>query len=82
MYASFITDKYNNANNNKQSGITNVQDPYNEFHIYKLDWNSKRIRFLVDDLQYFEYVNDGKNDYSTWPYNGFTNRFSLMVSIL
>lgn len=77
MYASFITEKFNNANNNKQSGFTNVKDPYNEFHIYKLDWNSKRVRFLVDDVQYFEYVNDGKNDYATWPYNGFTKPFQF-----
>lgn len=48
----------------------NINDPYNTFHTYKLDWNSKRLRIYVDDKEYFYYPNDNKNNKDTWPFNG------------
>ena len=52
-----------------QGSTVMVDNPYDNFHTYKVDWNSKRIRWYVDDKEYFVYRNDNRNDVNTWPYN-------------
>ncbi len=52
------------------SGHLNLTDPYTSFHTYKADWNSKRIKFYVDDQLYHVYYNDLTGNYKTWPFDG------------
>lgn len=77
MHASIINKKYNNMIGSKLTGVLYVTDPFINFHVYKLDWNEKRVKFFVDNVEYFEYRNDMNNDYATWPYDG---RFSLIIN--
>ena len=60
------------------SGSLYSKDLFSNFHVYKMDWNSKRIIFSLDDQVYFTYVNDNMNNTSTWPYNG---RFKLNLNL-
>lgn len=77
VHASIINKKYNNMIGSKKTGTIMVNDLFNNFHVYKLDWNSKRVKFFVDDVEYFSYVNDGQNNLDTWPFNG---RFTLIIN--
>ena len=37
-----------------------------EFHVYSAIWTEDEIRFLVDDVEFYTYRPDEKND-ATWP---------------
>ena len=62
------------------SGV--VKNPNTEFHVYTMDWNSERLLFYIDDVQYFSYKNDGKGN-DGWPFDRtmtliFNNKLGLV----
>ena len=36
-----------------KNGNLVINDPFNTFHTYKLDWNAQRLAFYVDDIEIF-----------------------------
>lgn len=50
------------------TGIVQVADPFHKFHLYAMDWNQSRIRFLVDGKLVYEYAPQTKND-DNWPFD-------------
>lgn len=49
-----------------KGGHLDIPAPHADFHVYAIDWDQKRIQFLLDGKVYFEYANDGKNP---WPFD-------------
>ena len=47
---------------------TNVANVENEFHIYSIIWDEIKIRFLIDNIQVYEYQPSVYNA-STWPFD-------------
>lgn len=39
-------------------GTMNLQEPYNDFHIYAIEWNEKTIRFFADGISYASFTID------------------------
>ncbi len=52
---------------NKGSKIT-IAKPYEDFHVYAVEWRPERIDFFVDKTKYFTFKNEGKGD-AAWPYD-------------
>jgi hypothetical protein len=55
------------------TGSTTVSNPSDDFHIYTLDWNSKRIYFYLrssndDDIKFYCYKNYATGKVS-WPFD-------------
>jgi beta-glucanase (GH16 family) len=49
-----------------------MDDPFSGFHVYSVDWNGDRIKFLVDNVVYFTYYKH-MNPTQTWPFDGYFN---------
>jgi beta-glucanase (GH16 family) len=50
------------------TGIVEIAEPFHKFHLYAIDWNESRIRFLVDGKLVYQYAPKEKNgDY--WPFD-------------
>jgi len=56
-----------------------IPKPYNDFHIYAINWNSEKIVFFVDGKKYFTYtIND---DAGEGKQNAFRKPFFLLINL-
>jgi beta-glucanase (GH16 family) len=68
IHGNIHTKSYNHVRHtNKGSKIT-VEKPYEDFHVYAVEWRPERIDFFVDKNKYFTFKNEGTGD-AAWPYN-------------
>jgi beta-glucanase (GH16 family) len=68
IHGNIHTKSYNHVQHtNKGSKITIIR-PYQEFHVYAVEWRPERIDFFVDKTKYFTFANEGKGD-AAWPYD-------------
>jgi beta-glucanase (GH16 family) len=67
VYGSIHCHDFFGGNSKTQN--TPINDPYNSFHTYKVDWNSKRINYYVDNNLYFTYNNPNRG-HNSWPFDG------------
>jgi beta-glucanase (GH16 family) len=49
------------------TGIVKIKDPFNEFHIYSMEWTKDFIDFFVDSSLVYHYQPEVKNS-DTWPF--------------
>ncbi|MEC9376950.1 MAG: family 16 glycosylhydrolase, partial [Candidatus Neomarinimicrobiota bacterium] len=59
-------------------GSIYVNGAISSFHDYTLEWDEDYLKWYVDDVHYFTYVNDQDGNYATWP---FDQRFHLLLNI-
>ena len=78
IHGSVHTEAFNHMIGTQKSKTKNFSDIKNSFHIYSIDWSPDKINFLIDDIMYFSFSNDNKNDYKTWPFN---QRFHLLLNV-
>jgi len=50
------------------TGILQITDPFNEFHIYGMEWTKEFIAFYIDGKLVYHYQPDVKN-MDTWPFD-------------
>ncbi|MBN1985610.1 MAG: glycoside hydrolase family 16 protein [Prolixibacteraceae bacterium] len=68
IHANVHTKAYNHVlGTNKGNKIT-VSKPYNDFHIYTIEWFENHIDFYVDDSLYFSFKNEQTGN-DTWPFD-------------
>jgi beta-glucanase (GH16 family) len=68
IHANIHTKSYNHAiHTNKGSRIT-IAKPYQDFHVYAVEWRPERMDFFVDKTKYFTFENEGKGN-DAWPYD-------------
>ena len=68
IHGNIHTKSYNHVQHtNKGSKIT-IAKPYQDFHVYAVEWRPDRIDFFVDKSKYFTFTNEGKGD-AAWPYD-------------
>ena len=63
---------YSSKTGNSRGGNIKLDDPFSDFHIYTLDWNADRIKFMIDNIVYFTYIKHS-NPSQTWPFDGYFN---------
>ena len=67
IWAAVECYENNVSKGNYESGELYVDDPFNEFHIYAVEWYPDRLDFYVDENKYFTYENKMR-DWKTWPF--------------
>jgi beta-glucanase (GH16 family) len=61
----------------QKTATLRVPDATDSFHVYAIEWDASRIRWFVDDRQYFEFPHEaGGRD--VWP---FDRPFHVLVNI-
>lgn len=47
------------------------------FHVYRVDWTPYAVRGYVDNVQYFEFINENKG-FTSWP---FDKKFFMILNV-
>ena len=77
IFGTVHTQAFNHMYGTHKSDHIFMPDAESAFHVYSIEWDEEEIRFYVDDKQYFQFVNSGKNT-EEWP---FDQRFYLIMNI-
>jgi beta-glucanase (GH16 family) len=68
IHATAHTLAYNHTRNNARTATTHVPDACTAFHRYQLTWNAQKLTIGIDDLNYYQYSNDGSGN-AEWPFD-------------
>lgn len=60
--------KYNHVKGTQKGATLKVQAPYQDFHIYAIEWDEDKIDFFVDEKKYFTFKNE-KSGSEAWPFD-------------
>lgn len=68
IHANVHTEAYNHVKKTNKGNSIEVEKPWENFHVYEMEWTSEKIDFFVDDKLYFTFTKEG-NDSAVWPYD-------------
>ena len=69
IHANIHTGAYNHVKGTGKGNSITIDNPWDDFHVYAVEWHKDRLDFFVDSQKYFTYLNDGAGDEQTWPFN-------------
>ncbi len=69
IHGNIHTKVYNHQLGTNKGDTIRISKPYDDFHVYKVDWTESKIDFYVDDQLYFTFENDKKGNLETWPFS-------------
>ena len=77
IHITMHTGAYNHVLGTQKTAIHPVDDATTQFHRYRVDWTPATIRGYIDDVQVYEFVNEGTGP-AAWP---FDQRFHFLLNI-
>jgi|GEM_PF-218826 len=69
VHTSVHTKSYNHRISTQQTRSSKVPGVSSDFHTYAMEWSEKGIFFYVDDQPFYLFLNDGKKNSATWPFD-------------
>ncbi|MBN2604186.1 MAG: glycoside hydrolase family 16 protein [Bacilli bacterium] len=73
IHGTIHTEAFNHTLGTQKGGTYyNLTDAVSEFHVYKVEWLPDRLRFFVDDINYFTYRPNAYSQCATseeWPFD-------------
>jgi beta-glucanase (GH16 family) len=69
IHTTVHTGAYNHVKKTAKGHREQIKNPFDDFHVFAVEWTKKAIDFIVDDKKVFSFENDGKGDPATWPYD-------------
>ena len=69
IHANIHTRKYNHVKGTGKGDKLRIEKPFENFHVYAIEWNSERIDFFVDKEKYFTYAKDQGAGEDAWPFD-------------
>ncbi len=67
IYGTVHTAAYNHVSGTAKGSSLTVSNPWQEFHVYAMEWYPDRIDLFVDQQKYFTFGNEGTG-WRTWPF--------------
>ncbi|KAF1714966.1 glycoside hydrolase [Pseudoxanthomonas yeongjuensis] len=77
IHVTMHTGAYNHTIGTQKTATHVVADAMTQFHRYRVDWTPASIRGYIDDVQVYEFVNEGTGP-AAWP---FDQRFHFLLNI-
>jgi beta-glucanase (GH16 family) len=68
IHANVHSKQYNHTKGNGRGNKIEVDAPYNDFHMYAVEWFPDHMDFFYDEQKYFTVVNDGTGK-DSWPFD-------------
>ncbi|MBN1799399.1 MAG: glycoside hydrolase family 16 protein [Spirochaetales bacterium] len=59
--------EYNHPQGTHKFGTLYIDDPFNEYHIYAVEWYPDRLDFFVDENRFFTFENE-LSGWKAWPF--------------
>ena len=69
IHANIHTRKYNHVKGTGKGDQMKIEKPFEDFHIYAIEWSSERIDFFVDKEKYFTYAKESGSGEDAWPFD-------------
>jgi len=66
--ANAHTKAYNHVKRTNKGSKIRGERPYEQYHIYAIEWHEDRIDFFFDDEKYFTFENEGTGN-DVWPFD-------------
>ena len=66
--ANIHTEAYNHVKKTNKGARISVARPYDDFHLYAVEWTPERMDFFVDERMYFSFTNE-KTGAAAWPFD-------------
>lgn len=70
IHVNIHTEAYNHVKQTNKGASIVVNKPYENFHLYAIEWFEDRIDFYVDTRKIFTFKNDNAG-LDTWPYEDY-----------
>lgn len=77
IFGTVHTKAYNHLKNTEKGKHAFVNKPYDNFHVYSLEWTPEKMDFLLDDIVYNTFNNEHKTT-AEWPFN---QKFYLILNV-
>lgn len=68
IHTNIHTKAYNHSINTNKGKATGISRPYDDFHVYAIDWDKEKIDFFIDNKKVFTFKNEGKGQ-EEWPFD-------------
>ncbi|RZF59755.1 family 16 glycosylhydrolase [Sphingobacterium corticibacterium] len=68
VHISVHTEDYNHVIGTQKTAFKKIENATTEFHTFRVDWTPAYIRGFVDDVQLFNFPNEGTG-YKVWPFD-------------
>ncbi len=72
VHGTIHCSKYNHMIGTQKGNSIKVNDVFNFYHTYTLEWSPYRIDIFVDGVKYFSYSKES-TDYASWPFDNYHN---------
>jgi beta-glucanase (GH16 family) len=69
IHGNVHTRAYNHTRGTNKGDKIELDKPWDNFHIYAVEWFEDRIDFFVDDVKYFSFAKESDTDADVWPFN-------------
>lgn len=77
IHCSVHTSAYNHLRGTQKSANKVITGSTVDFHIYRVDWTPYAVRGYIDNIKYFEFINENSG-FTTWPFN---KNFHLILNL-
>jgi beta-glucanase (GH16 family) len=67
VYANVHTGDYNHTKGTGRGGQIATKNPFNDFHVYAVEWYADRMDFYFDDTKYYTCTRKGEG-VGEWPF--------------
>jgi len=68
IYAVVHTQAYNGMHNTQPKKSIFIENPYDKFHTYAIEWTAEKITWFLDGKETFQYKNENKT-LKEWPFD-------------
>ena len=68
IHGTVHTAAYNHVQGTAKGANLTIANPWEDFHVYAMEWHSDRIDVFVDGQKYFTFRNEGTGS-RTWPFD-------------
>jgi len=68
IHANIHTKAYNHKIGTNKGSKIEGEKPYEQYHVYAIEWSEDRIDFFFDERKYFTFENEGKGN-DVWPFD-------------
>lgn len=68
IHANIHTKAYNHVKGTNKGNKITIEKPFNDFHVYAVEWFEDHMDFFIDDKKYFTFQNE-KTGNDVWPFD-------------